>query len=798
MPNIAPSGRTNPFQEYLLQLIAKTVIYTREKSLQFILPETVFLSLLDDEQSRLRSLLADKFGVDVDAIKADICEYLDSLERVPKRRPFNPGQSANYNRLVANLSHGGDMNELTPADFFEGLAHLSGSEVKRIIDAHIDPVTLSKAILEYERLFEEEEREIDDVLDDYPDVLPLDDEYGAARGGAHHNRQNAPDPACRRIDDDDSYTSLDFIGRATEIDKSIVTLLKSNRSNIVFVGERGVGKTSMVRGLIQARSRFKASTRFGKAMFYKFNPSAVVTGVSYADEIENHVASIIDDIQDQGSMAVIFADNMSELMPQHQNDNTPDTLRLILSLIEGKDIHLVTTASFDQYKKLNTFNKSVDKHFTRIDIAEPPLEPDGRKMVHSAAFSVWDPLGVVCQPKVIDHIIDTAVASYSKDIAMPGRAIDLMDSVCAHVRMECDVKRSKSGNEVTQESVDNLLKMFGCDTIATSQSSEKRLQTLEPNMLTKIFGQDEAVHGVAQSVLLAKAGLSDDTKPLAAYLFVGPTGVGKTELAKVLSNELGVKLVRFDMSEYSEQHTVSKLVGSPAGYIGYDDGGLLTDAVRKNPNCVLLFDEIEKAHTTVFNLLLQVLDYAQLTDNKGQKADFSGTVIIMTSNAGARFATGKGLGFGSKSEKSEVMGAELKKTFAPEFLNRLTQIVAFHDMTPAMAERILDRKVSELQAQLAKKRNVEFALKPDARQVILDAGFSSSYGAREMDRAIGRLLKPALMQALLFGGVADGDALEVAADGKDKLKAVAAPKNTKLAKKSVKEKPADKQQTADE
>ncbi len=792
MPKIAPFERAYPYQEYLLQLIAKTVIYTRQKSLQFILPETVLLTLLEDEQFRLRSMLEDKFDVDVDAIVGDVCEYLDSLERVPKRKVYNPTQSANYNRLVSNLAHDGDTNDLTPADFFEGLANLSGSEAKKILDRHIDPDTLRNAVSEYAWMYEEEEREIDDVLGEYPDGLPLDDEYGTHHSNnVHSGRQNAPDPACRRIDNDESFTSADFIGRSAEIDRSIVTLLKSSRSNIVFVGERGVGKTSMIRGLIQARSRFKASTRFGKALFYKFNPSAVVTGVSYADEIENHVASIIEDIQEQGAMAVIFADNMSELMPQHQNDNTPDTLRLILSLIEDKDIHLVTTASFDQYKKLNTFNKSVDKHFTRIDIAEPPVDPDGRKMVHCAALSVGGPLGVVCPPKIVDHIIDTAVASYSKDIAMPGRAIDLLDSVCAHVRMECDVKRSKSDNSVTQESVDKLLKMFGCDTIATSQSSEKRLQTLEPNMLAKIFGQDEAVHGVAQSVLLAKAGLSDDTKPLAAYLFVGPTGVGKTELAKVLSNELGVKLVRFDMSEYSEQHTVSKLVGSPAGYIGYDDGGLLTDAVRKNPNCVLLFDEIEKAHTSVFNLLLQVLDYAQLTDNKGQKADFSGTIIIMTSNAGARFATGKGLGFGSKSEKSEVMGAELKKTFAPEFLNRLTQIVPFHDMTPAMAERILDRKVSELQTQLAKKRNVEFALKPDARQAILDAGFSSNYGAREMDRAIGRLLKPALMQALLFGGVADGDSLEVSADGKDKLLAEVAPKNLKPAKKSTKAKPGD-------
>ena len=282
-----------------------------------------------------------------------------------------------------------------------------------------------------------------------------------------------------------------------------------------------------------------------------------------------------------------------------------------------------------------------------------------------------------------------------------------------------------------------------------------QLETLAPRLLSKIYGQDEAIRQVVESVQLSKAGLLDDNKPLASLLFVGPTGVGKTEVARVLAKELGIQLLRFDMSEYTEKHTVAKLIGSPAGYVGYEDGGLLTDAIRKTPNCVLLLDEIEKAHQDIYNILLQVMDYARLTDNKGRKADFRNVILIMTSNAGAQYAAQANIGFTGSVSRGEAMLKQVKKIFKPEFINRLTGTVVFNDMDREMATLILRKKLGELQEKLTAKQ-VTMTLTDEAFALLLEEGFTREYGAREMDRVIAQRLKPLLMREILFGSLKSG------------------------------------------
>ena len=300
-----------------------------------------------------------------------------------------------------------------------------------------------------------------------------------------------------------------------------------------------------------------------------------------------------------------------------------------------------------------------------------------------------------------------------------------------------------------------LTKICKIGASALIEDDNSSLKTLYDRVSAKIYGQDEAVRQVVEAVEMSKAGLQDDDKPLASLLFVGPTGVGKTEVARVLAKELGVSLVRFDMSEYTEKHTVAKLIGSPAGYVGYEDGGLLTDAIRKTPNCVLLLDEIEKAHSDIYNILLQVMDYAVLTDNKGQKADFRNVILIMTSNAGAQYASRASIGFNGHTTRGEAMLAQVKKTFKPEFLNRLSATVVFHDMDKPMAEKILTKKLGELREKLSKKE-VTMTLSPEARQLLMKKGFTAEYGAREMDRVIARELKPLLMREILFGSLTNG------------------------------------------
>jgi ATP-dependent Clp protease ATP-binding subunit ClpA len=308
---------------------------------------------------------------------------------------------------------------------------------------------------------------------------------------------------------------------------------------------------------------------------------------------------------------------------------------------------------------------------------------------------------------------------------------------------------------------DVLAKTCKVDALAMADDeANSRLETLAPRLLSKIYGQDEAIRQVVEAVQMSKAGLLDDNKPLASLLFVGPTGVGKTEVARVLAKELGIELLRFDMSEYTEKHTVAKLIGSPAGYVGYEDGGLLTDAIRKTPNCVLLLDEIEKAHQDIYNILLQVMDYARLTDNKGRKADFRNVILIMTSNAGAQYASQASVGFTGSTSRGEAMLKQVKKTFKPEFINRLTATVVFRDMDETMARLILRKKLGELQEKLT-ARQVEMTLGDEAFELLLKEGFTREYGAREMDRVIGQRLKPLLMREILFGMLKQGGKVEV-------------------------------------
>ena len=307
---------------------------------------------------------------------------------------------------------------------------------------------------------------------------------------------------------------------------------------------------------------------------------------------------------------------------------------------------------------------------------------------------------------------------------------------------------------------DVLAKTCKVDALAVAEEDDfSKLSTLNSQLSSQIYGQDEAIRQVVEAVQMSRAGLLDDNKPLASLLFVGPTGVGKTEVARVLAKELGIELIRFDMSEYTEKHAVAKLIGSPAGYVGYEDGGLLTDAIRKSPNAVLLLDEIEKAHQDIYNILLQVMDYARLTDNKGRKADFRNVVLIMTSNAGAQFASAS-IGFSGTVSRGEAMMKQVKRTFKPEFLNRLSGTVIFHDMDKQMATLILQKKLRELDAKLAAKQ-VTMTLTPEAFEHLLKEGFTAEYGAREMDRVIAQQLKPLLMREILFGTLKHGGTITI-------------------------------------
>ena len=737
--------------------------YTLKNRFQFMMPETMLKTFL--QENDMVTLLTNE-GVSTKMLLEELDEYLNKVERVPNHiKMKSPHPSIEMAKVINEaywLAEVEDKPTPLKSHYLRALINTDGSVANKILRC-ISADKLDAVATAYTEICEE--RESQETRAEHT-MRHKGGEEPEATG-----TEEGPEPQealCYRVDGEEEYMSQGFAGREAELEKSAMIICKQNRGNIIYVGDHGVGKSAMLAGLAQYVARMKKNSKLGKARIYKLASGGILGGSMYADECAKRILMSLQDGPD-GSICILYIDNITDLAPQNSNDNTPDVLKILTEVTDGTNLRIVTTATYEQYKRMSAHNEYLKSSYMRIDIAEPALEPDGYAMVEAVA---GDNMGyhelASMDRKLLRHIIDVANTSMEHDIAMPGRAIDLLDNVGALIAVEKSKKKGDMKYQPVQseEIVSAVMEVLGIGNIATKVDEGERLKNLEANIASKIYGQSEAVHGVSETVLMAKAGLTDEEKPLAAYLFVGPTGVGKTELAKVLAKELDVELVRFDMSEYSEQHSVAKLVGSPAGYVGYEDGGLLTDAVRKKPNCVLLFDEIEKAHTSIFNLLLQVLDYGQLTDNKGQKANFRNCIIIMTSNAGARFATNTGLGFGARSEKGEVMMGELKRVFAPEFLNRLTQIVAFHDMDRQMAEMILKRKIGELEQRLQHKRGISLKLDAEATELLIKEGYSTIYGAREMDRAIGKLLKPVLTREILFGDMEDGGEIHLkVADG---------------------------------
>ena len=426
--------------------------------------------------------------------------------------------------------------------------------------------------------------------------------------------------------------------------------------------------------------------------------------------------------------------------------------------LESGEIRFIGSTTYDEYNRYIASQKSLVRRFQQIDIAEPSID-DAVRILEGLRPGYEKFHGVKFATGAMEFAV-RQTARHISDRFLPDKAIDLIDEAGAY--RETHPLTSQKRQTVDRRLMGEILaKMCKIDAAALRDTSNVALQTLADDMRAEIFGQDRAVNEVVEAVQMAKAGLGDDDKPMASLLFVGPTGVGKTEVARTLARQLGVSLVRFDMSEYAEKHAVAKLIGAPAGYVGYEDGGQLTAALRKSPNCVLLFDEIEKAHPDIFNIFLQMMDYATLTDNHGQRADLRGTIIIMTSNAGAQYASRASIGFMGGVSRGEAMLAQVKKTFKPEFINRLTDIVVFGDMTRQMASLILDKKLAKLQLKLTAK-NVTMHLTDSARQLLLSRGFTPEYGAREIDRVIGSMLKPLLMRELLFGSLKKGGEVSVA------------------------------------
>ena len=724
---------------------------------EFIMPEHLLLALL--RQFSFCQALQEE---DVDCMKMheELVNWLAKQERVPSSIKYLPEPSSLFKTMFGTacaLAVTADRKLVHVTHFVQAMLGLQNSEAAFL---------LGKAIGDRQGEFLASVDSFYPLESDASDTGIMSDEMDDEYDDDYDEEgRNMPDDwhqlvTCisRKVDEHNP-----LIGREQELDRTIQVLCRAEKNNPLHIGEPGVGKTALVYGLAKLINEDKVPDRLKGARIYSMDIGQMLAGAQYRGDFEKRIKLVMAGAANEGNV-IIYIDEIHNIIGAGRgSDGSLDASNMLKQYLEAGDIRFIGSTTYEEYNRYMSKSKSITRRFQQIDIKEPS-EEETIKILEGLQYKYNKFHNVTYRKDALEYAV-RASAKYISNRCLPDKAIDLMDEAGAYLEVHPVEYRQRS--YVTKAIIQQILtKVCKIDAAAIKDEDNDALATLQQRMIDKIYGQDKAVDKVVEAVMMAKAGLIDDDKPLASLLFVGPTGVGKTEVAKQLAKELGIELVRFDMSEYTEKHTVAKLIGSPAGYVGYEDGGLLTDAIRKTPNCVLLLDEIEKAHSDIYNILLQVMDYARLTDNKGQKADFRNVILIMTSNAGAQYASQANVGFNSNVSRGDAMLAQVKKTFKPEFINRLSDMVVFNDMDKHMAELILHKKLRQLDEKLAAK-GVSLSLTDTAFEQMLKWGFTKEYGAREMDRVIGNRLKPLLVKALLFGKLKKGGQGIVDFDGKE-------------------------------
>ena len=553
-----------------------------------------------------------------------------------------------------------------------------------------------------------------------------------------------------------------LIGREDEIERTIQILCRKDKNNPLHIGEPGVGKTAITYGLVQLIKEDRVPEPMKGSRVFALDLGGMLAGTEYRGEFEKRFKKVLTEIEKE-SKPIIYLDEIHNISGAGSvGKSSFDAGNLLKPYLSDGRIRFIGATTFDEYKKHFEKDKSLVRRFQNVEIREPS-ESETVEILNGLKSKYEEYHGVRYEEGLLEYAVAMS-AKHINERFLPDKAIDLIDEAGAYRRLHpIEGEVQTVGKDVVNEVLTKICRV-PIETVETDEVSG--LATLEERIKSQVFGQDEAVAQVVNAIKFSRAGLLEENKPLASLLFVGPTGVGKTEIAKTLAKELGVKLVRFDMSEYGEKYSVSKLIGASAGYVGYEEGGLLTEEIRKNPSSVLLLDEIEKAHADIYNILLQMMDYATLTDNQGRKADFRNVVIIMTSNAGASRLGKPTIGFMSGYSDNSVLEEEVKHTFQPEFRNRLNKIVMFNGMDDEMGYMVVDKKLSELKTMLEKK-NIEFSATEEARALVKKKGISREYGAREVDRVIRNEIKPMLVDEILFGSLKDGGRLVVSATEDD-------------------------------
>ena len=546
-----------------------------------------------------------------------------------------------------------------------------------------------------------------------------------------------------------------LIGRSEEIERIVQILARRTKNNPLLVGESGVGKTAIAEGLAHLLNEKEVPEFLQESTLYSLDIGALIAGTKYRGDFEKRLKSVLSFLDNENN-PILFIDEIHTIIGAGSaSGGSLDVSNLLKPALGKGKLRCIGSTTFQEYRGVFNQNQALSRRFQKIDVMEPSVEDcvqilEGLKGNYESHHNV----------KYSYESINTAVSlskRFLNDRFLPDKAIDLIDEAGALLNIGRKNSKQITVNQNHIEKTISKISKIPEQTISSQESTN--LQKLESDLKTVIFGQDPAIHSLVNAIKLSRAGLRDDNKTIGSFLFAGPTGVGKTEITNQLANMMGIELVRFDMSEYMERHTVSRLIGAPPGYVGFDQGGLLTEAVVQNPHCVLLLDEIEKAHPDIYNLLLQIMDSGVLTDNNGRKADFRNVIVVMTTNAGADLLEKKSIGFSDQSNESDAL-LSLKKLFSPEFRNRLDEIIQFNYLPIEVILSIVDKFLTKLQAQLD-ARNVELIYSKKVLNWIADNGYNKEMGARPMERFITNKIKKPLVDKVLFGDLSKGGQIKV-------------------------------------
>ncbi len=737
----------------LEQTLHRALSFASERRHEYATLEHLLLGLADDTDA---ATVLRACGVDLEKLRQELGEFLDKdLPGLATERPGDPKPTAGFQRVVQRAAihvQSSGRDEVTGANVLVAL--FSERESHAVYFLQLQDMTRLDAVNFISHGIAK--------APGRPSARPTTAEKPESSGDGEREEkpsrrnQDALSTYCVNLNKKATSGKIDpLIGRESEIERTIQILCRRTKNNPLYVGDPGVGKTAIAEGLAKRIVEGDVPEVLLKSTIYSLDMGALLAGTRYRGDFEERLKAVVTELEAQ-PYAVLFIDEIHTVIGAGATSGgAMDASNLLKPALASGTLRCIGSTTYKEYRNYFEKDRALVRRFQKIDVNEPSVE-DAVKILRGLKTNYERHHKVRYTEEAIRAAVELS-AKYINDRKLPDKAIDVIDEVGASRMLLPEGKRRKT---VTLRDVEEIVaKIARIPPKSVSADDKETLRNLERDLKAMVFGQDKAIDALSAAIKLSRAGLREAEKPIGNYLFSGPTGVGKTEVARQLASTLGIELIRFDMSEYMERHSVSRLIGAPPGYVGFDQGGLLTDGIDQHPHCVLLLDEIEKAHQDLFNILLQVMDHGKLTDHNGKSVDFRNVILIMTTNAGASDMAKAAIGFGRTSREGEDEEA-VKRLFTPEFRNRLDAIIPFAGLSEETVGRVVEKFVMQLEAQLA-DRNVTIELSSAAKEWLAERGYDPLYGARPLARVIQEHIKKPLAEELLFGKLVKGGSVKV-------------------------------------